>query len=178
MRDLHLDRRQLENLGIDFELEIERYIMSKYPDSIVLHNLTIYSTKLEKDTQLDLVLLTNKCVYVIEAKNWVGYIKGEYNDVYWEGKSRARTNMKVFSPVNQNDIHIRALRNAIRLKGINPPMFKNLVVVPDGTSIKSHCQEVVNRSRLLNVIEKNENISSDYIDKRKFASIIREVCDE
>lgn len=162
---MNLDRAHLEALGEAFELQILNLLRMKFPTSLFFHNVEIYSDYLGKDTQIDLIMLTDAGVYIIEAKNWVGFIRGNYNDKYWQGRSRSQNTMQVFNPVNQNDIHIRALRNALRCKGVNPPIFINTVVVPDGTAIQSSCSEVVNQSKLLIRINNFERDSHIRINK-------------
>jgi hypothetical protein len=172
----NLNRGRLEELGAVFELEIMDYLAEKFPNSIIMHNLEVFCKPLEKDTQIDIIMLTDKNVYLIEAKNWTGYIEGEYNNEHWTGISRARVKMEVFNPINQNDLHIRALRNALRNEGLNPPYFNNFVVVPDGTAIKSTCREVVNKSFLINRITRAEKTLSNNYDKQSLAEKIRKVC--
>lgn len=173
---MNLNRTHLEQLGEEFELEILSYLQLKYPQSEVLHNYSIYCEYLKKDTQMDLIFITSKNVYIIETKNWVGFIRGNYNDKHWEGRSRSKTTMTVFNPVNQNALHIRTLRNALRVKGINPPIFRNLVVVPDGTEIKSDCTEVINQSLLLQKITHMENNSNLLLDTTYMKNSIKGVC--
>lgn len=176
MRDVILDRTHLEELGTEFEFKIMRYLGIKFPQAVFLHDLSIYCKRLDKETQIDLIMITDKEIYVIEAKNWVGHIEGTYNDSKWTGSSRARLLMTVFNPVDQNAIHIRTLRNALRCSGINPPQFHNLVVVPDGTAIKSPCKEVINLAKTFSVINQVESASKNKIDKSLFHKMIMEVC--
>lgn len=173
---MNLNRMHLEALGEEFELEISQYLQLKYPKSEVLHNNSIYCEFLKKETQMDLIFITDRNVYIIEAKNWIGFIRGNINDKHWEGRSRSKNTITVFNPVNQNALHIRTLRNALRLQGMNPPMFKNIVVVPDGTEIKSDCSEVINKSMLLQRIASNENSSSLSIDIMNMKNSIKGVC--
>ena len=172
---MNLDRAHLEALGEAFELEVLNLLRMKYPNGRFFHNVELYSAYLGKDTQIDLMMLTDNGVYVIEAKNWVGFIRGTYNDKYWQGRSRSQNTMQVFSPINQNDIHIRALRNALRCNGVNPPIFSSIVVVPDGTAIQSNCAEVINKSKLLVKINSMERDSKIKIDKVALYNAINNV---
>lgn len=171
-----MNREVLEQLGEQFELEIKKLIEIKRPDAIILHNKELYSSFLQKVTQIDLIVILPNLVVLIEAKNWVGFIKGGYNDVYWLGRSRSHNLMKVFSPVVQNDIHIRALRNSLRLNGVNPPLFKSLIVVPDGTTINSECKEVINKSALPITLKKIERQYSTNFSASEMKKEIEEVC--
>lgn len=176
MREVTLNREHLLELGNEFEKELLSYLKIKFPSGKYLHNLNVYSAFLGKTTQIDLIFITYKCIYVIEAKNWIGFIEGGYNDEHWSGKSRANLIMTVFNPVNQNNIHIRTVRNALRLRGINPPKFHNIVVVPDGTAIRSTCREVINKSKLIPTINRYEKQSHYNLNPTELYAQIREVC--
>ena len=51
---------------------------------------------------------------MIEAKNWKNWVRGDYGDKHWKGQGASRGVITTFNPIDQNFIHIRALRNAIR----------------------------------------------------------------
>ena len=83
--------------------------------------------------EIDLLFITAKGIFVIESKNYKGYIFGsedrqEWTVTLYAGKSftgRKRTNKyHFFNPVWQNDAHIKALR---RYLGMNIPMFSLIV---------------------------------------------------
>ena len=176
MGDFTLNRAKLESIGTSFEIELANYVRAKLPAAHIIHNAQIFSKQLGKMTQVDLTYISDKAVIVIEAKNWVDYIKGNCDDIEWQGRSRAHINMTVFNPVEQNNIHIRALRNALRLTGMNPPLFYNLVVLPDNTSIKSDCNEVINKSSLVKRIHEIELRSKHELNIGIIEKAIREVC--
>lgn len=149
-----MDRRVLEFNGTFFETKIANHLRDLYGDSmIVIHDKKLFSQYLGKETQIDLICITNRAAFVIEAKGWRQWIKGEYSDYYWAGKSSGKDAMRVLSPINQNFIHIRALKNALRAQGYEPPEFYSVICVPDGTIINSSCKEVVNFSMLRCLIE-------------------------
>lgn len=176
MSDNVLSREHLEALGAEFERDINLFLKLKFKNCVILHNLSLYCHFLEKETQIDLVYISERAVIVIEAKNWTGFIEGEYDTKKWTGRSRARTNISVFSPITQNDIHIRALRNALRCHNINPPYFYNIVVLPDNTTINSACKEVINKSQLVSYIQNIEAKSSYNVNVLAMKEAIREVC--
>ena len=73
-------------------------------------------------------------------------------------------------------MNIRALRNNLRKQGINPPVFYNLVLLPDGTQLYTDCKEVINYSRLFYVIDEIVHESKLDIDVKFFENNIRKVC--
>lgn len=81
-------------------------------------------------TQIDNILLTEKAIYVIEAKNYRGFIYGTYNQEYWSvtsknsktyvssrGKPYTKTFInkhKFYNPIKQNKTHVDAISNIVK----------------------------------------------------------------
>lgn len=167
-------RQDLLAIGETFEFKLMAMLRYSMPNAVILHDLQLQSNYLGKDTQIDLVVVDKSGVFVIEAKNWKHWIKGDYNDSKWNGLTSDRRTITVFSPFEQNFLHIRTLRNAIRTKGVEPIEFHNIVVLPDGVDIYSNCREVVNLSRLPLVINSLKNVR-DTVNVKQYANLIRGV---
>lgn len=171
------DRRILELNGTIFENRVASYLHHRYPACEVLQNRTLFSDFLGKDTQIDLIMVSTKGVFVIEAKGWRKWVKGDYDDHLWSGQSSQANVITTFSPVNQNIIHIRALRNAIRMTfGVEPVSFCNCVCFPDGTDIYSDCSEIVNLSRLGLLMDKLMISNGFHVDVNQYVNWIDTVC--
>lgn len=148
------DRGTLEFNGSVFEDTIARHLKQWFPDSIVLSNLELSSAYLGKVTQIDLIMIHSKGIFVIEAKAWHKWVRGTYDDSQWLGKSQSPDVIRTFSPVNQNFIHVRTLRNAIRRElGKEPPVFHSVICFPDSTDLNTPCKEVVNLSSLKSYLQ-------------------------
>lgn len=171
-----MDFNALETVGGFFETEIVFALQSLFPDAIFMRNIRLYSYALDKETQVDVVMLHKAGIFVIEAKNWKFEIRGEYADLKWKGVSSARKIMTVFNTVDQNFHHIRAMRNAIRRLGFEPPMFHNYVCLPDGTAIFSQCQEVCNLSMMLQRISQDIKNSSQNIQVNALLKCLQSCC--
>jgi hypothetical protein len=170
------DRRTLEFNGSRFEATICKYLISKYPEASILTDVHVFSDFLQKETQIDLIMIHPRGVFVIEAKGWRKWVKGDYSDKMWSGQSSSMDVMTVYSPLHQNVIHIRALRNAIRKSlRVNPVTFHNIVCFPDGTDLQTNCSEVTNLSLLSMAIDK-KILNRDYeIDPKVYRDLIKEV---
>ncbi len=151
------NRNKLMYNGDTFEFEVMDTLRVAFPDAVIIHDKRIYSHYLQQDTQIDVIMIYDGGVFVIEAKNWKGWIKGTYDDDKWTGKSLEAKVLTVFNPIHQNLIHVRTIRNALRRIGVNPPFFANIVVFPDGAMIKSNCSEVVNLSSLVSKVKEQFN---------------------
>lgn len=169
-----MDRKRLEFKGSIFEGYLATIIKDKLPNAKVIMNKEIYSPFLGKKTQIDLIIVTDYNVYIVEAKNWSTYIKGSYEDTYWKGKGASQV-MTIFSPINQNAIHSRALRLALYNKGYKElKSFKSLIVVPNECQLLTNCKEVCVLSELQKVIEGHDS-NTGTIDKDFYFQIIDEV---
>lgn len=163
-----MDRRSLLTVGDWFEKHIANQLQQTFPGSTVLQDLRLFSHYLSTikqrpvDTQIDLVLITDFKIYVIEAKKWNLEITGDRDDHMWYGKSNIRSNIHHINPVEQNMVHVRALRNLLRRNNYDVPSFANYVCVPNGTHIISNCREVMELSQLIFKVKCDQ---LDFIEK-------------
>lgn len=141
-------RKVLEMNGNLFESRVVRVLQESEQDATVLHNVSVFSKFLEKDTQIDAILVHRKGLIVVEAKNWTDVVKGGYNDRVWISSSNNGGPITTYSPIDQNFIHMRALRNAFRQVKYYPPEMHSVIVFPDGARIESNCDEVCTLSQL------------------------------
>lgn len=112
----------------------------------VLHN--VYVPKRDGGTsEIDVLLVCIKGVFVFESKNFVGWIFGDDQSKYWTvslygGKDllgfKKTEKHKFYNPIWQNNSHISNLR---RLLGNNIPM-NSIIVFSERSELKS----VVNNS--------------------------------
>lgn len=172
-----MDRKTLEFNGACFEAQISRMLARLYPDGRILADVHLPCKFLNKEeTQIDLILVHPRGVFVIEAKGWKNWVKGGYTDSVWKGAGSAQNILAVYSPVSQNIIHIRALRNAIRKQcDFNPISFTNLVCFPDGVRNMSVCDEVVNFSNLKLKIDKQILRQDNLINVNDYVNLINQV---
>ena len=170
-----MNRRSLEFLGIMFETKVVLKLKEDFPDAIVLHNVNSFSYALKKETQTDVVMISNSGIFVIESKNFITSMKGSYGDKYWELRSRDKKAKFVFNTLDQNMLHIRSLNAAMYKKfGKLPIHLWNLVVFPDSTFLNTDVKEVCNLAGLTNKIK--ERMNNDLgIDVYKYASMLRKI---
>lgn len=112
-------------------------------------------------TELDIVLLHESGVYVLESKNYSGWIFGTESAKYWtqtlpNGRGRSQKE-RFFNPIMQNKGHIKWLQ-AFLADQMLP--FYSYIVFSDRCSLKkitltSGKHHVMNRRNLLLAIRKN-----------------------
>jgi hypothetical protein len=98
----------------------------------ILNNLFIPLDPNNKDnmdfTEVDLLLINSSGIYVIESKNYTGWIFGSEKDNYWT-KTYYNKKYKFF---RQNSGHIKAIMNALNLYDSN--LIKSIIV------FSNHCE--------------------------------------
>lgn len=72
-------------------------------------------------SEIDLVMLTEFGIYVIESKNYSGWIFGSEKSKNWTVSYNRNTKEKLYNPIWQNNTHIKALTNYLQItnNGIN-----------------------------------------------------------
>lgn len=94
-------------------------------------------------TEIDLLYITEKGIFVIESKNYSGYIFGSENNQSWTttlyagktwyGASKVEKH-KFYNPIWQNKTHIKYLKEY--LSGFDIPMY-SLIVFSDRCELKT-----------------------------------------
>lgn len=104
-----------------------------------------------RTTELDVIMITAKAIFVFESKNYKGWIFGDENDQYWTqclANKKKSVKEKFYNPIKQNATHINVLRNYINEV---VPIY-NMVVFSDTATLK----EVAVRTTYTKVINIKE----------------------
>lgn len=80
----------------------------------VFHDLYVPTTK-GKTTQIDHLIISRYGIFVIETKNYKGWIYGSEKNKYWE-KVIYQRKEKFYNPIHQNDGHIKAVQDYLQLE--------------------------------------------------------------
>jgi len=106
--------KNFENLGqwgeYVTEFAINKKIKGKY---VVLKN--IYIPHEEKTTEIDLIMVHEKGIFVFESKNYSGTIYGEIDQLNWIQVLDNGSKNKFYNPIRQNQTHIKALAKYLDL---------------------------------------------------------------
>lgn len=151
-----MNRRELEFLGAAFETQVVLKLREDFPDFEVIHGLSVYSQALEKETQIDVVVVGSENLFLIECKNFTVSVRGNYSDSRWEAVSRSKKKLNIFNPLNQDVLHKRALESALfRRFGVKPGKVRLLVCFPESIEIFSDVKELCTLETISNVIRKD-----------------------
>ncbi|MEG2916082.1 MAG: nuclease-related domain-containing protein [Oscillospiraceae bacterium] len=157
-----------------FELPIEKKIL-----------VNVYLPKandISKTTEIDIIAITNRAIYVIENKNYSGKIYGTDTQFYWYYYLGGKK-YKVYNPIMQNETHIKALKKIISNEDLIYSIVcfnSNMNIDKINTSSVIVCNENNIKNTIMN-IESNlpYKYSNDDIDR--IFNVIRpynEVSDE
>ena len=97
----------------------------------------IYIPKDNGETsEIDLVYITQKGIFVIESKNYSGWIFGDAYSQYWTSSLPNGTKNRFYSPLKQNRTHIKWLSSYMaNYSTISIPMF-SIIVFSDRCELK------------------------------------------
>lgn len=166
------DKDEATIKGEQGEQEIIRLLSELKLHGRILNN--VYLPTRSGTAELDVIYINQYGVYVIESKNYAGLILGDdkYNNWVvqyrkgWDGK---QNRFNFYSPVRQNEIHIKHLRNT--LPTIDKDNFKSIIVFVDPWKMKVNSKYDVIPSRELNSLiineaeEENKIFSEKEVDK-------------
>ena len=80
---------------------------------------TLKNLYLPKDdggtSEIDLIYITQKGIFVIESKNYSGWIFGNSKDQYWTQSLPDGTKNRFYNPIKQNQTHLKWLRQFLKL---------------------------------------------------------------
>jgi hypothetical protein len=105
----------------------------------------------EGTTEIDVIMIHEKGIFVIESKNYSGWIFGNENSKYWMQTFKNGQKERFYNPIWQNQTHIKHL---MKLLNVEYGYFiKSLIVFSERCTLKkieleSKDIKVINRYRL------------------------------
>lgn len=127
----------------------------------VLHNIVLQSG--DETAQIDHLVIADAGIFVIETKNYKGWIVGNENAVYWTQVLFKRKE-KLYNPLRQNQSHIKALKKVL----VDYPNLEyiSIVVFSSNATIKVNTNaHVVYTKQLNNTIKKHTSINLTELEK-------------
>lgn len=131
----------------------------------ILRNLLITDDS-GSSTEIDLVCITSMGVYVIESKNYNGWIFGSLDQQHWTQVFANQTKNKFYNPILQNVGHIKALKK--KLSKYPEIDYYSVIVFSDDATLKS-VPRSESKTMILNVRELCEIIKSSIEFNNKLA---------
>ena len=91
------------------ELKLVRFLER---DGKILRN--VYIPKENGETsEIDVLYITQKGIFVIESKNYSGWVFGSEKNYQWTVSLSNGIKNKLYNPIKQNQTHIKSLQNYV-----------------------------------------------------------------
>lgn len=125
-----------------------------------------------KTSQIDHIVISDFGIFVIETKNYKGWIVGNENSEYWTQVLFKRKE-RIFNPIRQNLGHINALKNCLSsYSNIN---YIPIVVFLTKSEIKvNSTTDVINSHQLIATIKKYYEINLTETQKEEIFQKIKD----
>jgi hypothetical protein len=119
-------------------------------------------------TEIDLIMLSQSGIYVIESKNYSGWIFGDEKSKNWMQTLQNGQMNRFFNPIWQNKGHINALKNVVEL--VDEQFYKSYIIFSERCKLKklsvtSPTVKVIKRNKLIKTIKKDIESSTDVMTK-------------
>ncbi len=83
--------------------------------------------------EIDIIMITEYGIYVIESKNYSGWIFGSEEQTYWTQSLNKNSKYKFYNPILQNQTHIKALSKYLSMNINN---FQSYIVFSGRSNLK------------------------------------------
>lgn len=140
-----------------------------------LHN--IYIPYRGKTSEIDVLLVHTKGIFVIESKNYSGWIFGSEEQRYWTQCLQNKQKNRFYNPIMQNKTHINALSKFL---GIDKDKIKSFIVFSERCELKKVPEKtddyvVLKRDFLLKNLRKELEIRTDVFTIEEVDSIVNKL---
>lgn len=88
----------------------------------------------DKTTEIDLLMIHEKGIFVFESKNYSGWIFGKADQLKWTQSLSHDRKYQFYNPIMQNQTHIKALSDVLRLP---TSYFYSYIVFSERCELKS-----------------------------------------
>ena len=118
-------------------------------------------------TEIDVMYITQKGIFVFESKNYSGWIFGDEKSQYWTAMLPNKQKNRFYNPVKQNRSHIKWLSKYV---GENIPLF-SIIVFSERCELKkieieSKDIKVIKRDRVYATVRDIWEVSKDLVSDK------------
>jgi len=127
-------------------------------------------------TEIDLLMINEKGIYVFESKNYSGWIFGDEKNKHWTQMLQNNRKYNFYNPVRQNEGHIKALSYILNRKDI----YQSYIIFSERCSLKSIKVDstkvkVLKRNNLIQVIKQDLKTSKNILTTSEIDNIYLEL---
>ena len=132
--------------------------LKRFEDQGAMFLFNIYVPKKEEETtEIDVLMISSKGIFVFESKNYSGWIFGNENQKYWyqtlpSGRSGSHKE-KFYNPVFQNNTHVKYLKS---LLGNGIPIYSIITFSERCTlmniNVNNSKVDIINRNQVYSTV--------------------------
>lgn len=127
-------------------------------------------------TEIDLIYLSIQGIFVIESKNYSGWIFGNEKQKYWTQTFENKQKFRFFNPIWQNAAHISALKEVLPeelSQHLHSLIVFNNQAILKKVTVTSENIHVIKREQLKGTLQQINNTISDFLSPTQLAEISR-----
>ncbi|MEY8356922.1 nuclease-related domain-containing protein [Lachnospiraceae bacterium 54-53] len=121
--------------GNEGEYRTSRRIKELEGYSKTIHNAYIPKQGKEETSEIDIIIVHEKGIFVIENKNYSGWIFGSEKDRNWKETFKTGKKVSFYNPIKQNKAHIKHLK--IYLEKYKEIPFLSVIVFNADATLKN-----------------------------------------
>lgn len=153
---------------------IDKYAL---PSHKQLMNVYLPRRNSTEMTELDLIYIDRTGIYVIESKNYSGWIFGNEAQQNWTQTMPNKKKFKFYNPIRQNATHIRALQTFL---GLPNEVYHSVIVFSERCQLKaievtSPNVHVLKRENLKQFIQKQNQTAKQIFTQGEIESIYKKL---
>jgi len=148
------------NKGNYGEFKLYKKMIRLFPKERVFTNLYLEGHSTD-ETEIDVLAISPKGIYVLEMKNYSGYIYGSEKDKNWTQVFNRRRKYQFYNPLRQNYAHTKAVEQYLQIgvDQIHPAIvFSNSTKLQKITVSDQHI--IIKLSELRRFVRKTERTES------------------
>jgi hypothetical protein len=163
--------------GKRFEIDCYEILKTELKECKILTNLIIPRLNAVNEfAEIDLIVFYNTGIYVLELKDYKGYVYGKKENYKWSvgysvGSKKNNRETKVYefqNPIKQNEGHISDLN---RIKSYD---YKNYVIFSKTMDFNSYIPNVLTIDKFIEIIKSNKTLpQSDLIERESIYELLR-----
>jgi restriction system protein len=151
------------------ELEVNRELKHYNEESLLIEDIMLEANN--GTTQVDHIFITRYGIFVIETKNFSGWIFGNPNSKKWTQSLASGKKYQFQNPIHQNYLHLKTLQV---LSGLPESYFHNIVVFTRKSTFKTELpKSVMYLDELLDYILLFDNILLSSEDMNDFYEAVK-----
>lgn len=124
------------NKGTNGEYATYRSVKGIDENEKFLFNVYI-PTGTNKWTEIDIIYINHTGIYVIENKNYSGWIYGNENNRTWTVTYNSKSKYKFYNPILQNKTHVSKVKEVLNRNNLNTSSIKSIICFNDDAVLKN-----------------------------------------